>query len=351
VNRWFSFHFPRHLSEEAPHLKTLDAMRGIASMMVVLFHVTQGNGLFLQAGALKNMGVYGWLGVDVFFIISGFVIPLSLYRTNFKIWHYGRFIMKRLIRLEPPYLVSLVVVLVLGYLSTFSSYYHGSPFLIDWKRVLLHIGYLNAFVGKDWLSPVYWSLGVEFQYYLIIGLLFPLLIFRSKYLTHAVLVLLILSGFASSNLNLIFFYVWMFILGIVAFLFYVKHFNWWDFAVYLLIVGGLLFHAHFEFFIVGFVSLFCILCLDVDIPVLNFLGKISYSLYLLHIPIGSRIVNFSTNFHRTSIVNFGIICFVIVVCCLASYLFYLVLEKPFQTWSSQIKLSNAPVLDSVLPPE
>ncbi len=62
-----------------------------------------------RAKWLGLSGKYGYLGVDIFFVISGFVIPWSLYRTRYAIRDYPRFLLKRNVRLYPPYLASIAI--------------------------------------------------------------------------------------------------------------------------------------------------------------------------------------------------------------------------------------------------
>lgn len=85
-------------ANENNRVSTIDALRGIASLAVCWFHLTNGNPKFLPDGALKASGAYGWLGVEAFFVISGFVIPFSLYRSGHELKDYPRFLYKRVVR-------------------------------------------------------------------------------------------------------------------------------------------------------------------------------------------------------------------------------------------------------------
>ncbi|HEY0172641.1 MAG TPA: acyltransferase family protein, partial [Pyrinomonadaceae bacterium] len=123
---------------------TVDAMRGLASLAVCWFHLTNGNPNFLSDGLLKASGAHGWLGVEAFFVISGFVIPYSLYRTGYRLNDYPRFLYKRIVRLDPPYLLSIALILLVGYLATLAPGFNGVPFQPSAKQILLHLGYLNV---------------------------------------------------------------------------------------------------------------------------------------------------------------------------------------------------------------
>ncbi|WP_081599255.1 acyltransferase family protein [Prochlorothrix hollandica] len=65
-------------------LEVINFLRGIAALSVAWFHFTNGNVDFLDPGLLKFSGKYGYLGVEIFFVISGFIIPYSLWRSQFN---------------------------------------------------------------------------------------------------------------------------------------------------------------------------------------------------------------------------------------------------------------------------
>src|SRR5215210_4781626 len=73
--------------DERERIHGLDFLRGVASLAVCWFHLTSftyatPDGWFYSA--LRRTGTYGWLGVEVFFVISGFVIPYSLHRAKYS---------------------------------------------------------------------------------------------------------------------------------------------------------------------------------------------------------------------------------------------------------------------------
>src|SRR5260370_41397871 len=66
-----------------PRVEIVDPLRGLAALAVAWFHFTNGSG-FVKTEWLQASGEYGWLGVDVFFVISGFVIPHSMYCGGYQ---------------------------------------------------------------------------------------------------------------------------------------------------------------------------------------------------------------------------------------------------------------------------
>jgi peptidoglycan/LPS O-acetylase OafA/YrhL len=101
-------------------LAGIDALRGAAALSVAWFHLTN-----TFAGASREAGAAGWLGVDCFFVISGFVIPLSLHRAGHGLAQFPAFMAKRLIRIEPPYLASLALVVALQVASSHAPGFAG----------------------------------------------------------------------------------------------------------------------------------------------------------------------------------------------------------------------------------
>src|SRR3954466_1743461 len=95
--------------------ESVEVLRGIAAFSVMWFHLTNGNNLFLANDSLlKASGAYGYLGVQLFFVISGFIIPYSLSLRTYQIKRDGlAFLGRRIVRIEPAYLVSAIVTVLL----------------------------------------------------------------------------------------------------------------------------------------------------------------------------------------------------------------------------------------------
>jgi peptidoglycan/LPS O-acetylase OafA/YrhL len=177
-----------HAKLKVPRVEILDPLRGLAALAVAWYHFTNCSEL-VKTDWLRASGAYGWLGVEVFFVISGFVIPYSMYGGGYEPrQHFGRFLAKRLLRLEPPYLASIVLVILLAYGAALIPAFGRTTPEFSAPQLLLHLGYLNTFFAYEWLSPVYWTLGIEFQYYLFIAVIYPLLKARSAVLCTVVVV-------------------------------------------------------------------------------------------------------------------------------------------------------------------
>src|SRR6266568_3937548 len=152
-------------------ISIIEAMRGIAAISVALFHFS-----VQLEGTARELFAYGWVGVDVFFVISGFVIPLSLSGRGYSVRQFPQFMLRRMVRLEPPYLASVVLVLGVWYLAALTPGLGGPRPDYSWPQIASHVLYAIPLTQYTWLSQAYWSLAYEFVFYIVAGLTFASLI-------------------------------------------------------------------------------------------------------------------------------------------------------------------------------
>ena len=160
-----------------PHIPALDGLRGVAVALVVGYHVAPD--------ALPG----GFLGVDVFFVLSGFLITsllLAEAQSRGRV-DLGRFYVRRARRLAPA------LLLVLLSLSMYAQWWapHGEltrlrehslwtlGYLANWKYVAEGMTYTNLVIGQSPLRHT-WSLAIEEQFYLVV----PVLVIICGGLTH-----------------------------------------------------------------------------------------------------------------------------------------------------------------------
>lgn len=327
-----------------PRIELLDPLRGLAALAVAWFHFTQGNSV--AQGWLKETGRYGWLGVEVFFVISGFIIPYSMHCGGYRVGrHFGRFLAKRLIRLEPPYLLSIAVVVALWYLSTMAPGFRGAQPDIRTGQLLLHVGYLTAFFGYPWLNPVYWTLGIELQYYLLVAVIYPLLAHPRRVIRLATVAALCGSAFLVPSPVMVFHYLGLFVLGIVAFQY---HGRVIELPAYLLKTAGagaVCWAAQGpEVALVGLCTGLAVAFLRLPqcrtVRVLALLGTISYSLYLLHVPVGGRICNLGGRYANTTAEQLVVLAAAVAASLLSAVVFSRLVERPSQRASSRLKYEH-----------
>src|SRR3974390_2377989 len=98
-----------HTKAPNQRIGVINALRAFAAIFVAWGHFVWGQGKYLALS-----GKYGYLGVHIFFVISGFVIPWSLYRGQYALRDYSRFLLKRNVRLYPPYVASIAVTVLVA---------------------------------------------------------------------------------------------------------------------------------------------------------------------------------------------------------------------------------------------
>ncbi|HWB87515.1 MAG TPA: acyltransferase [Bryobacteraceae bacterium] len=150
------------------HIPALDGVRGLAILLVIAFHARI---VFTSASAIPFFAVLllglGWSGVDLFFVLSGFLITGILLDTRDSPDYFRTFYLRRVLRIFPLYFAYLILVLVV---LRYAWLWHAGTdlwksvnpwwyvtYLMNWKAA--H-GYYDLFLDS------LWSLAVEEQFYL-----------------------------------------------------------------------------------------------------------------------------------------------------------------------------------------
>ena len=156
-------------------VQSLLPLRGIACLIVFLFHLFCVSGGYYENQGFVDFFRFGKYGVHMFFVISGFVITHSFLLSNYKVKNYFTFLKKRIIRIEPAYIITLLIGI--GYTLSRNIFISENALFdnLNFMEILAHVGYVVPFFDYTWLNIVFWTLAVEFQFYLIFALLFPLI--------------------------------------------------------------------------------------------------------------------------------------------------------------------------------
>lgn len=282
-------------------------------MMVVLYHytfrgVTADNMSIMPYPLLADIAKYGYLGVDLFFMISGFVILMTASSGSPK-----KFVISRVVRLYPAFWVccttTFLVILLLGngrYKATFFEY-------------LANMTMFSGFIGVPSIDGAYWSLFVEMKFYLLVFLV--LILGFIKYSE------IILGGWLFTSLVLANWhipYISFFLIPdyshyfIIGAMFYIIHCEGINFYRLFIIGSGFLlavwkatnisermalnFGTYFNTVIITVILLvFLVMFYMISIkrfkwlitPKWLFLGALTYPLYLIHQNFGFMIFNAS----------------------------------------------------------
>ncbi len=174
-------------------LVELDSLRGIAALCVVLFHFTYGYQKFISHFEIPALLTFrfGFYGVYLFFVLSGFVIYYSI--TNIR--SGKEFIIKRAIRLYPTYWICLITTFIFVY----SINNLPESFSVSYKQAFIGLTMLQQLFYTPPIDKSYWTLVPEFFFYfcvflliitrtekniLIIGLIWLLFSFIHEHIYH-----------------------------------------------------------------------------------------------------------------------------------------------------------------------
>jgi peptidoglycan/LPS O-acetylase OafA/YrhL len=158
------------------HLPALDGIRGVAILLVILIHFGVGAAFAARtktaaAAALERVFYLGWSGVDLFFVLSGFLITSILLASKSQPQYFRRFYGRRVLRIFPLYYVALV----LGLLVLPRALPAQAPRLLGeapagqvwlWTYTL-NIAYALGWVANVGVLTQFWTLTIEEQYYLV----------------------------------------------------------------------------------------------------------------------------------------------------------------------------------------
>jgi peptidoglycan/LPS O-acetylase OafA/YrhL len=335
-------------SAPASRFANLDALRGLAALSVVLFHF----GGELPATWFTALFARGWTGVQIFFVISGFILPCALQaRGTYRFpRHYPRFLWKRILRLHPPYLVSVALIVSVWYLSSLVRGVHDQSPPFRWVDLAGHPFLLNDILHLKWVSSVFWTLAIEFQFYLLIAVVFPLLA-HPRYWSLAAGGL-ILAGLFPVSRAWIVPYLPSFVMGILAWKVLRNGAAPWIVTLLGVAAGVVAWkNTGPSATVVSAAAALAVIFWRRGVPRwLTATGTVSYSLYLLHASIGISLIHFAKRFPLDGVpAQILTTAAAMAVSLGAAYLLYLLVERPALRWSSG-KRFDAPACAPSPPP-
>ncbi len=168
--------------------RVLDPLRGLAALWVFLYHYDFSVGFQNAHPWLHEWLKFGGRGVPMFFVISGFCITASALSSQRRGESPGKFLTRRAMRIYPTFWCSIVVILALNTMRFVSkALYEGTA--LSWHQSLVHydaVDWLQVitltrifdqsdplFWGRfNQLNGAYWTLAIEFQFYVVVALAF-----------------------------------------------------------------------------------------------------------------------------------------------------------------------------------
>ncbi|WP_264535065.1 acyltransferase family protein [Flavobacterium sp. N1736] len=357
----------KRITASGSFIPEIDGLRFIAIISVILYHimlflVKKDSNQYLDNfdySFLQRILEHGFLGVPLFFVISGFILGLPFakqYLKNENKVVLSKYFLRRLSRLEPPYIL-VMTLLLLGavYVAKTVSMSDGITSYIS------SIFYLNNFIYPGFtstLNVVAWSLEVEVQFYILAPLLAYIFSIKKAFTRRIVLFFLAMLFLIVNQLYTLPFlslinYFQYFIIGFFLADLYVSNasllpktkndyliglflfcFIWvFDNGDFENIYSKIIFESvqlssiFFLYYYVLFHKVFKIL----SFKLITNIGGMCYSIYLIHYPIISMIGNplLKYSFSEYSFVNTFVYVFVLIVSIMImSSCFFLMVERP-----------------------
>jgi peptidoglycan/LPS O-acetylase OafA/YrhL len=340
----------------------LDVLRGVAVLAVVVLH----NSYFALERNVPVADSVSWpifkfgnLGVQLFFVISGYCIPGALESALRDPRPMANFLTRRFRRIYPPYWFSLVLSIALALMTMVVSRRSWAEiFPLTIGEWLLNVVLLQGPFHAPDAGLVYWTLTIEVQFYLLMAICILFQRWQSAWLIGLSVAHLLWTCWPSITFRGTPLEYWPeFACGIAAYICHHPQRFWrgtpwwlWGLAMVSILVGvvrsGHLTHAEENFIgatpTTHLFSLVCGILLwqlykydwaarrwEVLKP-LTGLGIISYSLYLTHVPVGTRIFNLAGNLSLLDGTVFYLTWTVgLAVQIAAACLFYLSCERPW----------------------
>jgi peptidoglycan/LPS O-acetylase OafA/YrhL len=332
----------------------LDGTRGIAALAVAVLHLVHP--VFEEASkTAAAVTRHGFQGVTVFFVVSGFAISQSLAGAWITPPTAGRFLLRRVCRLDPPYWASIALVFVVAALARVVLHQPPASGHVGLASLVAHVLYLQYFLDIPSIADVYWTLAYEIQFYLLLVTLLAIrqrlervvgdtLAFALTFAPPLLYWVLFAYGLAPTVRGACTDSWYIFFAGVAAQRLVARN-DWRTFAVVLVVVAIVGRGWATPNTTVGFALLIALGHFRGKLGVWlsgrpwQFLGRISYSFYLTHLTVGGRFANLLGRFIHPSPLGRVLVGLVGLAVAIAfSQLFWWAIERPSLALSRSISV-------------
>ncbi|TSJ46541.1 acyltransferase family protein [Fluviicola chungangensis] len=320
------------MGKEKKYLGHIESLRALAALMVLVFHFLSFEGVhgfLITNETIRTCSKFGAQGVELFYIISGFVIYYSLTNASFGIQNYPKYLLKRFARIFPPFLGTILLICLVALLWKGNYPYTAKQVL---ENATLSV---DVFNDSEWMNPIFVTLKVEFLFYLIIG--FLIIVLRRHVLIYSsVLVAALGSVFFFHSTDLVH-NIPFFVAGICCSEIYKSRNQPVNYVLLgcSLLVLYVVFPA--EDLVVCIIGIVLILWLKIRSRALEWTGAFSYSLYLTHGLSGGLFLYLTKNEKYLDLNSWLALVLAIGVALTFAYGYYRIIEKHAIRWSKHIK--------------
>jgi len=343
------------MNQQNKNLELIQVLRGIASLLVVFLHTTVNVQGLLNQKFCFNIFAFGGAGVDIFFVLSGFIITHTSVKALRTSGNPFPFLRRRFIRIFPAYWIVITLFLIIQLL--FTSFYSAGAYNFSLSNIL---GTFLLFPNHAMVNGVSWTLTYELFFYFLFSLAFLIPAKKTAFLLAVFFAIAIIVMYSFGYDSAMADNKWLqllfspmnteFIMGIIAAVIVAKipasaalPFLT---AGILLFLGGAVFsdsgyivtHNVFNRVILFGVGSFFIITglvkyeLQHTVEAHSFLlklGEASYSLYLLHLPLLVACIKIIAKLGIVNNLIIHCLLFVaIIIICTGSILFFNLIEKP-----------------------
>lgn len=350
-------------------LDYIDALRGIAILGVIIVH-TNLYGTTKLPVVLNKMVFEGARGVQLFYLASAFTLFLSYKNRLTKERNPVRnFFLRRFFRIAPMYYLGIIYYLIEENLA--NRYWIGDETHITYLNIIANCTFLHGF-NPYWINrliPGGWSIGVEMMFYAVVPFIYSkikglnqafnlfLLSLIVRMLLEILLMKFPLISTESTWHEYLFFYfpnqLPIFCMGIILYFILIENESIKNisaksvliFSGFILVQLGTdtqyLFPNHLLFGIGFFILAYALSTysfIGIVNPIINYIGKISFSMYLVHFPILHLLYRFNyVDYFNNSILNYTTRLFIVcILSVLISSILFKIIEVPFQEIGKRI---------------
>lgn len=265
-------------------------------------------------------------------------------KIGYRLSDFFVFMGKRIVRLQPPLIVSACIVALTSWAMLNTSEHNG------WQLLAASATLTAPFFDLPWVNGIYWTLFVEMQYYIYIALAFPILTSSSLFKRSIAVIFLLAFSFVSINMqgnaaksNLPF-HLPVFLMGYYLFMIYKDKISEREFwigiagcAVVCAYLTGVLHALGFRIVLTALFTTLLIRFTRKGWTWLSKMGEVSYSIYLMHWPIISALCFLLGGILKTAWGNMIVFVCIQIAAVLFASLFYWLIEKPALKWAKAIR--------------
>lgn len=319
------------MKKETTYFGHVESLRAIAALIVVAFHFitfSDAEGQLFKNETLREIAGFGAQGVELFYIISGFVIYNSLSKRRFTLSNYPNYLQKRFLRIFPPFLCAVLLICLTPLI--WKAPYPYAPGQIVQNATLT----VDLFGNTEWLNPIFATLKVEFLFYLVIGLL-AVFMMRNSWIYVSVVCLSLISVLFFPTVDLVH-NIPFFLIGIACSRVYSGKEITVNYALILAccVMIGVLFPL--EDLVISVAGVVFLLWVRIKSVWLEKIGQFSYSLYLVHGLSGGLFLYIAKS-QKVIVLNpWVIVVLSTAVAIVSAYVFFLIIEKRAMRWSKRI---------------